>query len=249
MALRLPPNLAYMWTPMLSFLLKHLHPATLAVGLATLASSGVASADYSTQDIPVPIRAAPDDLSGHFILAPKLAYLVPMGSAEQRFPQRSYVASGPSFGLDLAYGISRYVAVHGRFDYGAFGKGDRCPATGTCKATSMSFGAGVDYHLVNGAAFDPWMRAGLGYRLMHYDLDWDGFKDERKYTGFDWLHLAIGGDWYPHSMLGFGPYLALDLGTYSTRPDQPPPKTSGPTNSATHAFFSVGIRGVFDPMR
>jgi hypothetical protein len=232
---------------MLSPLPKHL--ALAAASLLTLLAPSIAAANYEDQPIPVPLRAAPDDLSGHFILAPKLAYLVPMGSAEQRFPQRAYTGAGPSFGLDLAYGISRYVALHGRFDYGMFADNDNCPNSGTCEATSIALGAGVDYHLVNGAAFDPWMRAGIGYRSMRYDLQWEGHKNERRYAGIDWLHLAVGGDWYPHSMIGFGPYLSLDVGTYGSRPDTPPPGTSGEVDSATHTFFSLGLRGVFDPMR
>lgn len=232
---------------MASSLSKALAPC--AVLAAILGVTERAAADYTKQDLPVPIREAPDDLSGHFILAPKLAYLVPMGSAEQDFSQRGFVQSGPSVGLDLGYGISRYVALHLRFDYGSFGSGDDCPAGGTCEATTMAFGAGVDYHLVNGAAFDPWMRAGLGYRTMRYDLTWDGATTELAYAGFDWLHLSVGGDWYAHRMIGFGPFLAFDLGTYTSRPDEDPPGTSGESSSATHTFFSVGLRGVFDPMR
>jgi len=221
----------------------------LAVFSTLICTTGLAAADYTTQDIPVPIRAAPDDLSGHFILAPKLAYLVPMGSAENRFSQRGYIKSGPSLGLDLALGISRYVAVHARFDYGTFGSGGDCPSGGTCEATSMAFGGGVDYHLVNGAAFDPWMRAGLGYRIMRYDLKWSGYQSELEYSGVEWLHLAVGGDWYAHEMIGFGPYMALDIGSYGTRPDADVPGTSGASEGATHTFFSIGLRGVFDPMR
>lgn len=111
----------------------------------------------------------------------------------------------------------------------------------------MAFGAGVDYHLVNGAAFDPWMRVGLGYRTMRYDLSWPGYQDELEYGGIEWLHLAVGGDWYPHHMIGFGPYVAFDVGTYGSRPEEIPSR--GATGSATHTFLSVGLRGVFDPMR
>jgi hypothetical protein len=92
------------------------------------------------------------------------------------------------------------------------------------------------------------MRAGLGYRIMRYDLRWSGYQSELEYSGIEWLHLAVGGDWYAHEMIGFGPYMALDFGTYGSRPDDAP-RTTGSSDSATHSFFSVGLRGVFDPMR
>lgn len=221
----------------------------VALSVSTLAFTLSAIAETDDRPIPKPIRAAPDDLSGHLILSPKLAYLIPMGSAEQGFSQRDYIQSGLALGGDVAFGISRYVALQARFDYGTFSSGNDCPASATCEATSMAFGAGVDYHLVNGAAFDPWMRAGIGYRIMRYDLNLSGSSSELEYSGFDWLHLAVGGDWFPHSMIGFGPYMALDVGTYGSRPDEGVPRRSGNSESATHTFFSVGLRGVFDPMR
>ncbi|MFW5740287.1 MAG: hypothetical protein ACOC1F_07970 [Myxococcota bacterium] len=224
-------------------------PLACAAALFALCCAAGSAAAYEPEAVPVPIRDAPDDLSGHFILSPRLAYLVPMGSAEERFGQRDYISSGPAFGADLAYGVSRYVALQARFDYATFGSGGDCPANGTCEATTMAFGLGADYHLVNGAAFDPWMRAGIGYRIMRYDLRWTGYDAELEYSGFDWLHLAVGGDWYPHSMIGFGPYMALDVGSYGSLPDEPAPRTSGEADSAVHTFVSVGLRGVFDPMR
>lgn len=224
---------------------------TPLVALALVAIAGQAHAERPDEPVPVPVRAAPDDLSGHFVLAPRLAYLVPMGSAEKGFTQRGFTGSGPSFGLDLAIGISRYVAISARGDYGMMSTGDRCPVGGTCKATSTAFGLGVDYHLVNGAPFDPWMRAGIGYRIMQYDLSWTGYDPGKlDYSGFDWIHLAVGGDWYAHELLGFGPYFAFDLGSYSSRPSNDTARpASTARGGAIHSFLSVGLRGVFDPMR
>jgi hypothetical protein len=91
--------MAYTWGPMVSLQLKALTPV-LALAFATVA--GQARAAEPDEDAPVPVRAAPDDLSGHFILAPRLAYLTPMGSAEKGFPQRGYTGSGPSFGSELS---------------------------------------------------------------------------------------------------------------------------------------------------
>lgn len=227
---------------------RRLRRLSAIMGMAILTICPSAFAEDPDTDRPVRLRPAPDDLSGHIIFSPKLAYTAPFGNAENRFSQSHFINAGPSFGLDLAYGLSRYVALQLRFDYSAFSQDDACPASGNCKATSMAWGAGVDYHIVNGAAFDPWLRIGMGYRTMSFDLRLDDTNEKRKYAGLDWLHLALGGDWYPHHMVGLGPFLALDVGSYNSRPETPAPKTTGST-STTHLFFSLGIRGTFDPMR
>ena len=204
--------------------------------------------DTETPD-PVRLRPAPDDLSGHIILAPKLAYSVPAGSAESGYAHRAFTTSGASFGADLAFGISRYVALHGRFDYGTYKSNAHCPTDGTCEASSIAFGVGIDYHIVNGASLAPWLRVGVGYRTMHHNLRWNNFDEKLTYAGFDWLHLAMGADWYPTTLLGLGPFMALDIGTYGSRPDTAPPQTSGERGSTVHTLFSLGIRVVVDPMR
>ncbi len=211
-----------------------------------------ASAETVASTVPPKASApAPDDLSGHVIVAPRLSLAVPMGSAEKGFSHSGYTGTGPNAGLDLAIGISRYVAIQGRFDAAWLGEGGSCPsAGGSCSASTMAFGLGVEYHLVNGASLDPWIRVGAGYRLTTFDLKWPGYASgSLKYHGVDWLHLAVGGEWYAHPKFGFGPYLALDVGYYGTRPKNAPLPPNEPTGIAHHTFLSIGVRGVFDPMR
>ena len=245
------PNIAPKPNPCLqAAMLSAPHKHTIAyITLLALVSPTTALADQTNEPDWVTVRPAPDDLSGHIILAPKLAYSLPLGSAEKRFGQRAYTASGVSFGGDISYGISRYIAIHGRFEYGTYAENNKCPADGTCNASTIAFGIGVDYHILNGAGFDPWVRVGTGYRTIQYSLRWDGYDERRSYSGFDWLHIAIGGEWYPTTIFGFGPYVALDVGKYGTRPDKSPPLTSMEQGSAFHTFFTLGLRAVLDPMR
>jgi hypothetical protein len=216
--------------------------APLAALAALLTTVGPVAAQEPEPSPAVSVVAPPpDDLSGHVVLAPRAAYAVPMGAADSLMDQRTFVRAGPTAGFDLAVGISRYVAVQGRFDYGWFSAGNQCPAGQNCSATMTAFGLGLDYHLVNGGAFDPWMRAGAGYRIMTYTLP----GSEGTYRGMDWMHLAVGGDWYGLRKLGFGPYLAFDLGQYDSRPT----RVGAAASSAIHTFLSVGLRVVLDVKR
>lgn len=195
------------------------------------------------------IRPAPDGLSWHLTLAPKVSYLAPLGSAEERFSHQKYITPGPNFGLDVALGISRYVALHARFDYALWPAADTCAQQDSCKATSMAFGLGAEYHVVDGAAIDPWVRVGVGYRLTDYKLTISGHDASRKYGGFDWLHLALGADWFATRKFGFGPYVHLDIGTYNRRPSSPPPPAIEPVGTSVHTLLSVGLRLAISPMR
>jgi hypothetical protein len=212
------------------------------VSVACLVSPMARSEEPVAWKLPPPTASAPDDLSKHFMVAPRVAWLVPMGDADSKLAQRTITGTGVTFGLDALFGISRHVDVHARFDYGLLGEGSKCPTNDACKASTTSFGLGLGYHLVNGATFDPWLQAGVGYRMTKFEQSPSaGRSTAYDYSGFDWLRLAIGGEWYAARWLGFGPYLSFDAGTYSARP-------SG-TSSAVHTFLSIGMRAVIDPAR
>jgi hypothetical protein len=217
--------------------------------LAIASVVGLASFQASSEEpvawkLPPPTSAAPDDLSKHFMVAPRLAWLVPMGDADSKFAQRFITGTGMTFGLDALFGISRYVDVHARFDYGMLGEASKCPPNDACKASTTWFGLGLGYHLVNGASFDPWIQAGVGYRFAKFEQSpSSGPTAKWDYSGVDWMRLAIGGEWYAAKWLGFGPYASFDAGTYSARP------SGTGAGSAVHMFLSLGLRAVIDPSR
>jgi hypothetical protein len=216
--------------------------------LTTLSASSLAQEPFQQKTFP-PAAVTPDNLTGHVIVAPRVGLLKPLGSYEAGFSQTDYNGTGPTFGADLSVGISRYVAVAGFFETGNLAAhGSYCPVNGSCKAKTTSFGLGLEYHLVNGASFDPWLRWGVAYRVTNLDFSWPGYARKLDYSGIDWLHLAVGGDFYASRKLGFGPFMSLDLGYYTKRPDSPPAHAQFP-DGEFHTYLGVGIRGVFDPMR
>ena len=94
----------------------------------------------------------------------------------------------------------------------------------------------VSYHLVQGVRFDPWASAGLGYRITKLSTPAANID----YSGIEWLRLQVGGDWYPFDKIGFGPYLELDMGRYSSRS----PSSVG--NGANHWHLATGLRVTLD---
>jgi hypothetical protein len=179
------------------------------------------------------VAPAPDLLTGHVQVAGSAGLAVPLGYLEAGVKQTDATSSGWAFGADVAYGLSRTVAV------GAWGQMLRLGAPSSCsdcKAQSTAFGAFVAYHLVQGTRFDPWASAGLGYRRSKIETPTANID----YAGIEWVRLMVGGDWYAFDKVGIGPYLELDLGRYLNRS----PGSLG--SGANHWLFATGLRVTLD---
>ena len=185
---------------------------------------------------PAPRPTAPDSRAGRPTLALQFGLLRLAGSAEAGRSHASVAGWGQAPGLQLAYPFRRDFAVELWGSYGTFGASSDC--AGGCKGTSMAFGLGAVYHLVDGVPFDPWFSAGLGYRQTTLETPALGSVD---YGGLTALRLAIGSDYYPTPAIGFGPYLELTAGRYTSR--SPGPLAEG----AGHATFGTGLRVVLSP--
>ena len=174
-----------------------------------------------------------DTLGGHLTLAASALWAIPFASLEAGVPQRDTVGSGPGVGVDVGYGVSRSVVVGAWGQLLMLGAGNDCS---DCSTRSTAFGAFVRYHLVQGVRFDPWMSAGIGYRMTSIDTG----TTTVDYSGIEWLRLQLGGDWYAFDKFGFGPTAELDMGRYMARS----PGDLG--SSANHWQFVLGARVVFD---
>jgi hypothetical protein len=174
-----------------------------------------------------------DTVAGHLNLGLGAMWVIPFANLESGQSQGDVMGSGPGVSLDLGYGVSRSVAL-GVFGQGAFlGEGDKCR---DCSTTSYAFGAFIRYHLVQGVRFDPWMSAGIGYRLTSID----SAVGKADYSGIEWLRLSVGGDWYAFDKFAVGPFMELDLGRYTEK------SPGGVDESANHWQFATGVRVVFD---
>lgn len=175
-----------------------------------------------------PRRTARDTVGGHLAVGANAALFVPFGSFQAGSPQSDLLGSGPLFGGDITYGVSRTVMV------GAYGEVAMPSGEGGWSGqsvTALAAGPLVRYHLAQGTRFDPWLSYGIGFRRLS--------EGSHSLTGLDWARLQVGGDWYAFSQLGFGPYAELALGTYLSSSDSLGDK-------AVNAHFALGVRVVYD---
>lgn len=200
---------------------------SLSMGTFLSAFAGKVAAEPATDPLSPLIAPAPDSVTGHLQLHAGPVFAVPFARLTNRttFRQTAELAGG--IAADLGLGIDRNLAIGGAFQWLRYRSSEQCSG---CDPSSFGFGAFARYHLVQGARFDPWGSLGVGYR----SLD----AGSTTYSGIEWLRLTMGGDWYALSEFGLGPYIELDLGTFTKRPSE--------TDAAVYANFALGLNLVFD---
>ena len=138
-----------------------------------------------------------------------------------------FLGTALALNVDLGYGLSRNVVI------GAWGEFDNHSTPSNCPrlcsgGKSLAGGPFIRYHLVQGTRFDPWGSFALGVRSTTVDTEFVS----KDYFGFDILKLSLGGDWYPTSNIGVGPYVTFDWGTYGS--------------SGGHTGLGTGLRLTLD---
>jgi hypothetical protein len=160
------------------------------------------------QPVLEPIPDARDLRSGHLTLGAAAGAKWGLGSLSDTLTQRSEVGPGLALDLDLGIGLGRNLVLGAWGEFDTFSAPSACSL---CSAKSFAGGPFLRYHPVQGARFDPWGALAVGERQIKID---DGGRS-RTYSGIEFLRLTLGADWYASSKLAIGPYLELNVGTYS----------------------------------
>jgi hypothetical protein len=231
----------------------------LLLGPATAFAQGTASpAEPNVVDdaeaLPPLVPPAHDTLGGHFIIGASGMVAGPFGELQTGYAARDL---GAGFGgmLDLGIGLSRNISI-GLWGEGlAYSSSSACrfwhlpnAPRDPCSALSFTIGPFVRYHLMQGMRFDPWILLGPGYRSLSQETP----NGTKRYGGIDYLHVVIGGDYYVTSGVGIGPWVGLDGGVFTTRPEPMcrAEACSGPggpvAKTAWHTELVAGLRVVLD---
>lgn len=165
------------------------------------------------------IPNARDTLGGHFVIGASAGVKWPFGS------HSSALGTGYGLNLDLGFGLGRSVVLGAWGEFDAYAGASGCSA---CSGKSFAGGPFLRYHLVQGTRFDPWGSLAVGVRQTSVD---NGVSTAH-YFGPELLKLSLGGDWYPTSNIGFGPYVTIDVGSYN--------------ESTAHAGLGAGLRLIVD---
>jgi len=208
-------------------------PAPAQTGLDSAAPPAVHIVDDSEPPAPVVPRVT-DLLKSHMLLGAAIGPAWSLGKFGSSEAAVRGVGTGVGLRVDAGFGLSRSVVLGAWGSFASYTDGDRCASS--CSGRAFALGPFVRYHLSQGLRFDPWLTLGGGYRQLSYV----GATGERqKFSGLEWLHFELGADYYLFSGLGLGPYGALGLSSYTTRP-------SSAGNAAVNTELSVGLRFLLD---
>lgn len=198
-----------------------------ADGIGSFANSSL-DEEEQAEDIP-PAR---DTRGGHFLAAAGAALWVPMGRIESGVPMADLFGPSLALTLTLGFGVSR-TTVAGL--WGHFAPLSSASDCSKCDGQYFAGGPFVRYHLAQGIRTDPWISLGVGVRSLSVEQD----GQSSQYLGLDWLRLRFGGDFYPTSNFGFGPFIEWNLGNPIT-------KSEGKLDGRVYAQFLVGGEFAFD---
>lgn len=188
--------------------------------------------DDSEPKTPLVPRAS-DLLGSHVLLGGAFAPTWTLGSLARRVPASSGLGTGLGFRADAGFGVSRTVALGLWGGFTSYGQGNECD---DCKGRALSIGPFVRYQLAQGLRLDPWMTLGSSYRQVTF-TDLAGVQNTFK--GVEWLRFELGADYYVLSGFGLGPYGALGLSTYTSRP-------SAAGDATVSTELSFGLRLLLD---
>jgi len=185
---------------------------------------------------------APRDhtLAGRVLLSGSAALFVPTGNLDESTHQRDRMGAGPGFALDLGFGVVGNLVVGAWGQYAFVGPGTGCH---DCATSTIAAGGFAAYHLEANGSFDPWASAGLGYRTT--SIGKGVAAPTTAYSGFEWLRLRLGADWYGVDRVGFGGFVELDGGTY-TRKTEGSLANPDFKNSDPHWALLAGASVAFD---
>jgi len=205
---------------------------TRALAIALICMASVARAEDVDPDKPAARPDAPDLISGHFFFSAGGGVWVPSSGLLPDIPELGEVPVAGAVRAQLGVGLNRYLVLNIAEGGFAHGPGDN-NACESCTLWSMDIGPSLVFRPTQGFALEPWVSYGAGYRHNVLVLD----SGNERVLGVDVAKLAIGADWYPAAVFGFGPYIATDIGV----------RTSG--DVAGYAIFQAGLRLSLDPMR
>lgn len=180
------------------------------------------------------LPAASDLLGSHVLIGAGVAPTWSLGKLGSELSARDALGTGFGGRLDAGFGVSRAVSLGVWGSFAGYTSGNDCAVS--CAGRAFSVGPFVRYHLSQGLRFNPWLALGAGFRQLSFK---DSGDRRRTFSGVEWLHFELGGDFYALSGLAFGPYGSLGLSSYSKRPT-----LAG--DASVNVELSVGLRLLVD---
>jgi len=191
----------------------------------------------------------------------RAGYAIPGGDLQKNNPLKDNISSQIPLQLDVMYRVTPQAALGGYLSYG-FGQ-----VSSTLKdQTALLLGTGASYHastfrigLQGTYAFPqgavvPWLGIGSGLETAAFEVKQGPAKITGATRGWEYLNLQGGADYKVSKTVGLGIYASWAIGAFHYQSGE----VSGTgafdgssggglgSDSATHNWFTIGLRGLFD---
>lgn len=206
--------------------------------MATVASASIMAVSQDAH--------ADEALHSGLELGLRTGYALPLGDALKDIKMKDGVSGKIPLQLDIGYRVMPQLYVGAFFEYGIMLQSSRikdfCDAAKLdCSASTLRFGANVQYHFLTQGTILPWAGVGAGYEIF------SGKTGDLKssYSGLEFLNVQLGGDFLATSSLRIGPVVGFSLGQFSSRKFGNESNDIPDEGKAFHQWLTLGIRGAY----
>ena len=198
--------------------------------------------------------------SAQVSLGLRVGYGIPGGDLAKDDPLKDNLSSQIPLQLDVLYRVKPQVAVGGYLGYGfaqvsstlkdAIG----APPDASYSASTFRLGLQGTYSFPQ-ESFVPWLGLGSGLETANFEVKSGGIKVTGTTRGWEYLNLQGGADLKVSKTFGLGLYASFAVGAFHYQGMEI--SGAGPgidgsaggglgSDSATHNWFTIGLRGLFD---
>ena len=148
-----------------------------------------------------------------------------------------------------------FLGVYGALAFGGtsqtYSTANLCTVSSrSCGASSERLGVEVQIHFRPDSRVDPWAGYGLGVETASASASGGGVPQVTdSFTGFELARFALGVDFRLTRLIGVGPFVGVDFGSYSHEQLQAAnfSQDQNISNTALHEWLTLGMRVVFNP--
>lgn len=182
----------------------------------------------------------------------RLGYGIPMGDFDGGDPATATpstalgdVLSGQvPLQIDAMYRFDPNWSLGLYFQYGFASVSNNFCGTGySCSASDTRFGVQVHYRFTS-QGFVPWVGLGLGGEWSTITVEAGGISADIKASGFEYVNLQVGGDFFLSPAFRLGPYAQISFAQYDTI--SAAGFSFSVANKTMHEWLQIGLKGTFD---
>jgi hypothetical protein len=150
--------------------------------------------------------------------------------------------AGAAVELQAGYRLMPELSLSLSGEYNEFNQGDRLSSSAGTRG--MVAGANATYHLLPYDRIDPWVRAGVGYRMLW--VVGDATTPDTLWHGFQFVKLNVGVDLRTTEDLALGPMVGVDVNEFVWKNPTGSVGDQEISDKRVVPFVYAGLQGRFD---